>query len=76
MKENQREITVITVCPFCGKAHEVECNEVDYLDWQDGELIQNAMPYLSAQEREYLITGICGSCWCVMFTDNGEEDDE
>jgi hypothetical protein len=76
MKENLHEITIVTRCPFCGKAHEVECNENDYLDWQDGELIQNAMPYLSAQEREYLITGICAECWDCMFTEIGEEGDE
>ena len=74
MKKNLREISVITRCPFCGKAHEVECNEADYLDWQDGELIQNAMPYLSAQEREYLITGICEDCWASMFDSMDVED--
>lgn len=73
-KINNREVCVITVCPFCGKAHEVECNEEDYFDWQDGELIQNAMPYLSAQEREYLITGICEDCWNKMFESMDTED--
>ena len=67
MKENLHEVTIITTCPFCGKTHEVECNELDYLDWQDGALIQDAMPYLSAQEREYLITGICSTCWEKCF---------
>ena len=67
------KITVTTRCPFCGKAHDVEVNEIDYLNWQDGELIQNAMPYLSAQEREYLITGICADCWESMFS--GEDDE-
>ena len=72
MKTNHYEISVATCCPFCGEVHYVECNEADYLDWQDGELIQNAMPYLSAQEREYLITGICPTCWANSFS--GMED--
>ena len=58
---------VTTVCPFCGKAHDVLVNEIDYLDWQDGKLAQDAFPYLSADEREMLISGICPNCWNSMF---------
>ena len=72
-KMNYKEVSVITSCPFCGRANEVEVNEMDYLDWQDGELAQNAFPYLSADEREMLISGICPKCWDGMF---GEGDDE
>ena len=48
---------------------------MDYLDWSDGELAQVAFPYLSADEREMLITGICPTCWDKMF-DDGEEDED
>lgn len=72
MKINYKEVCVITRCPFCGKAHEVEVNEMDYLDWQDGALIQDVMPYLSASERELLISGIDDACWGKMF--GGDED--
>lgn len=64
--------SVITVCPFCGKANEVFVNEMDYLDWCDGKLAQHAFPYLSADEREMLISGICPTCWDDMFG-GGEE---
>lgn len=74
MKKNFHEITVVTVCPFCGKGHEIEVNEMDYLDWKDGELAQEAFPYLSAEDREMLISGICPDCWDSMF--GSEEDDE
>jgi len=73
MKKNFHEICVVTYCPFCGKAHEIEVNEIDYLDWQDGMLAQEAFPYLSADEREMLISGICPDCWNGMF---GQEEDE
>ena len=42
-------------------------NEDDYTSWENGELIQNAMPYLSADERELLISGTCGTCFDNMF---------
>jgi hypothetical protein len=76
MKINYKEVCVITACPFCGHAHEVEVNEVDYWDWQDGELAQNAFPYLSADEREMLISGICPTCWDKMFGSDEEPDED
>ena len=67
VKINYKEISVVTQCPFCGRANEVAVNEIDYLDWQDGMMAQDAFPYLSADEREMLISGICGECWDKMF---------
>ena len=75
MKENLHEVCVVTYCPFCGKAHEIEVNEIDYLDWQDGEFAQNAFPYLDANEREMLISGICPDCWDKMFGQEEEDED-
>jgi hypothetical protein len=40
------------VCVFCGKEHFVTVNEKEYMAWENGELIQKAMPSLSATERE------------------------
>ncbi len=73
MKINYKEVSVVTVCPICGHAHEVEVNEMDYWDWKDGALVQDAFPYLSANEREILISGICPFCWDNMFGEEVEE---
>ena len=79
MKINYEEVTIVTTCPFCGHANEVAVNEADYWDWQDGALIQDAFPYLSADEREMLISGICPACWekdirGTLWEDEDEED--
>ena len=60
-------------CPFCGEYHEVLVSEADFAAWQGGELVQNAFPYLSADDREILVSGICPKCWADTF---GEEEDE
>ncbi len=75
MRTNHKEIQVVCPCPFCGHGHSVWVNEIDYLDWQDGELVQNAFPYLSAEEREILISGICPTCWDGMFGSADDEED-
>ncbi len=54
-------------CWSCHKDHVIEFNRNDYLRWKDGWHIQNAMPYLNADERELLISGTCGTCFDSMF---------
>ena len=78
MKVNYREITLVTTCICCGCVNEVEVNAMDYLRWRDGMLAQNAFPYLTAEEREMLISGICPTCWETTFEgpDKDEEDPE
>lgn len=73
-KINHREYKIITSCPFCGHADAVFVNEDDYWDWQDGVLVQDAFPYLSANEREMLISGCCSQCWDKMFPSEQEEE--
>jgi 7,8-dihydro-6-hydroxymethylpterin-pyrophosphokinase len=40
----------------------------EYAAWRGGELIQNAMPRLNADEREFLMTGITAEEWEKMFS--------
>ena len=56
-----------TSCPFCGHSNTILVYEDDFLAWQNGKLIQDAFPYLSPEDREMLISGICPTCWEKMF---------
>lgn len=77
MKINRKEVTIITECPICHHANEVMVNEEDYFAWAfDDELVQNAFPYLSADEREMLVSGICPKCWAQTFGEDPEGDFE
>ena len=51
----------------CNKVFTLMVVPADLSKWQNGELIQNAMPYLTPDERELLISGTCGDCWKKMF---------
>ena len=60
-------------CPCCKKYYTILVNIEDYFDWHAGtRLTQEAFPYLNADKREMLISGICPACWDNMF---GEEDE-
>jgi hypothetical protein len=61
-------------CVKCEDVHILLVDSDDLQRWKDGELIQNAMPYLSADEREILISNVCGRCFEQMFGEG--EDDE
>jgi len=68
--KNVDEVIITNVCPFCGKEHDVRVSESAYYRWAfDGELIQYAMPELSATEREQLISQICPDCQKKIFGD-------
>lgn len=40
--------------------------------WQQGELIQDAMPELTADQREFLMTGITPDEWAKAFPEEDE----
>lgn len=60
-------IDVECECPFCGRSSIVVVDFDDFQQWCNGKLAQDAFPYLSAKEREKLISGICPSCWNAQF---------
>lgn len=62
---------VETKCPLCNEVHYVECSEEGYKALRNGKLAQVALPDLSPEKREMLISGICPKCWDHVFP---EED--
>jgi hypothetical protein len=66
---NQRPFQVI--CSHCGIVYDLLINPEDLILWQAGTLIQECMDYLTAAERELLISQTCDNCWKNLF---GEEE--
>lgn len=61
---------IVRTCPFTGKVNEREIavTEAQLIDWEvKGTLIQDAMPYLSADDREFIISGITPEEWAKLF---------
>lgn len=55
-------------CKNCGIVYQIIADSDDVQQWQDGEgYIQDLLSYLSAAEREMMISGICDNCWKEMF---------
>lgn len=66
------EVNLKVPCKMCGDVHEIVVIKNDFMKWYNGELtIQNALPYLTIDERELLISHICNKCYDELF--GGEE---
>ena len=52
---------------------EINVTEEQVNRWQAGELIQDVMPNLSADDREFLMTGSTPDEWDEVF--GGDEDE-
>lgn len=72
--KDTENLTLSITCPSCGGLTRITVPREPYLQWMNHEsLIQDAMPMLSAPEREALLTGVCPPCWTKIFLGVEEE---
>ncbi len=65
------EITRTSGISNVTRTREIPVTPEQYRSWQEGMLIQKAMPNLSADDREFIMTGITPEEWEDVF---GKED--
>jgi hypothetical protein len=63
-------------CVDCGEKFKLEVNEEQLERIKKGELVQNVLPNLTADERELMISGYCGKCFDNLFIDDDDDIDE
>ena len=64
---NSEKVRLTINCVMCSNNKYVVANTADVRSWEEGMVIQNAMPELSASDRELLISGTCNDCWNNLF---------
>lgn len=58
-------------CSQCQEVITLSITEQQYLDWKkSNQNIQDYFPNVSADERELLISGVCGKCFDKMFAED------
>lgn len=68
-----KDFTVSIECRICKKDFDINCEEKDYSDWKSGKgYIQDLLNYLSASDRELILSETCGNCFDQLFP--SEED--
>jgi len=72
---SDHSVVIRSVSTFTGKTHEItlplgiEAFSECMTRWQEGERIQHAFPTLSADQREFLMTGSTPEEWDAIFKD-------
>jgi hypothetical protein len=63
------------ISDMSNKMHTMDIDVTDeqLQDWREGTAIQDAMPNLTPDEREFIKTGITPKEWEEMFGDAGDE---
>lgn len=61
------KITRISPLTKTERTIEIAVTHQQIEDWKNGALIQNAMPNLTPDEREFIKTGITASDWGILF---------
>lgn len=59
--------TYILECVQCKQEQSINAHPRDVEKWRTGTLIQNALPYLTTDQREMFISGTCPKCWENIF---------
>lgn len=60
-------IEIQKCCGVTGEPYSVSVRECDYASWKSGTLAQQAFPYLSREDREFIISGTSPKGWEVLF---------
>lgn len=79
-KKEQKEVMrmrMITAlecqCPKCRRTTVLYVFEDDYRRYIGGAKIQDCFSYLTDDQRELLLSGLCPDCWNELFGDEEEE---
>jgi len=65
---------MIFTCRSCGENHNLDVTESQLFQHKQGQLAQVAFSNLTADEREIIISRICGKCYDELFKLEEDED--
>ena len=74
----ERNVKLLVKCHVCDTQHSLMVTEESYQEFikPNRKHIQDIFPYLTADERELLISHTCKKCWDKMFGTDEDEDDD
>ena len=60
-------VTLNRPCIMCATNQVIKMTAKQFVEWQEGKLLQDACPDMSVDDREILISSICPTCWRKQF---------
>ncbi len=74
INDNGEDAVISGPCVMSNKPVTVTVKSKDLARYNAGGYVQDCFPYLSASDREFLLSGISGEAWDEMFPE--EDSDE
>lgn len=74
--EPEHTYTFVGPCVVTGKEQRVTVKAPDLFRYRQGGYVQDCFPYLSKEDREFLISGTSGEGWKELFGNPDEDEDE
>lgn len=71
--EDEGVVEIHKNCVVTGEPYSVTVRKDDYESWKRGTLAQNAFPYLSRGDREFIISGTSPKGWDTLFPPDSED---
>lgn len=68
------KVAVRGTCYQCGKPQEVIVDDAALRKFRAGSFVQDCFPTLPPEQREFLLSGICGKCWDELFSKEDEDE--
>jgi hypothetical protein len=63
-------VTYMKICSVTERLYTVTISKDEYLKWKGGELIQNVLPHISTEKREFLISGVTPDEFTKLYNDD------
>jgi len=63
-------------CQCCNNIKCITMTTDSIISYENGALVQDAFDYLSADDRELIISRTCSDCWNKLFGEDSQEEDQ
>jgi len=75
---DNRHMKVTRKSPLSGVIMQMDLDVTreQLISWEKGELVQDAMPHLTPDERQFIISGISPYEWRFKFGDRSDEEEQ
>lgn len=70
-----QDVVISTIfCVSCSNKVKIIMPAKAYNDWKDGKRLQDVWPESTIDEREWLISALCPTCWNEMAQSQMDEE--
>ncbi|MFN9957938.1 MAG: hypothetical protein ACK55I_32945, partial [bacterium] len=75
LRRPDMKVEITKNCVVTQKPYTVFVNSQDFIDWKERrKLAQNAFPYLSREDREFIISGVSPEGWEQIFAEDASDE--